>query len=101
MTRECRFTVRLADQEIALIKAFADEKHLIDSVALRWLIALGLASEARSRPQCKRNQVWFRLVAFPDLPAFIGTSRVEVPQAGIAQPIGRVIRLQRLFEERL
>jgi hypothetical protein len=51
LTRERRLTVRLADQEIASIKAFADEKHLIDSVALRWLIAVGLASEARSRPQ--------------------------------------------------
>ena len=51
MTRERRLTVRLADQEIASIKAFADEKHVIDSVALRWLIAMGLASETRSRPQ--------------------------------------------------
>jgi len=50
MTRECRFTVRLADQEIASIRAFADEKHVIESVALRWLLSLGLASETRSRP---------------------------------------------------
>ena len=50
MTRERRLTVRLADQEIASIKAFADEKHLLESVALRWLLALGLASETRSRP---------------------------------------------------
>ena len=50
MTRERRLTVRLADQEIASIKAFADEKHVIESVALRWLLAMGLASEARSRP---------------------------------------------------
>ena len=51
MTRERRLTVRLADQEIASIKAFADEKHLIESAAVRWLIAVGLASETRSRPQ--------------------------------------------------
>jgi hypothetical protein len=50
MARPRRLTVRLADQEIASIKAFADEKHVIDSVALRWLIAMGLASETRSRP---------------------------------------------------
>jgi hypothetical protein len=31
LTRERRLTVRLADQEIASIKAFADEKHLIES----------------------------------------------------------------------
>jgi hypothetical protein len=49
LTRERRLTVRLADQEIASIKAFADEKHVIESVALRWLIAMGLASETRSR----------------------------------------------------
>jgi hypothetical protein len=34
MARPRRFTVRLADQEIASIKAFADEKHLIESVAV-------------------------------------------------------------------
>ena len=51
MTRERRLTVRLADQEIESIKAFADEKHVIESVALRWLIAMGLASETWSRPQ--------------------------------------------------
>jgi len=50
MARPRRFTVRLADQEIASIKAFADQKHLIESVAVRWLIAVGLASETRSRP---------------------------------------------------
>jgi hypothetical protein len=47
LTRERRLTVRLADQEIALIKAFADEKHLIESAAVRSLIAVGLASETR------------------------------------------------------
>jgi hypothetical protein len=51
MARPRRFTVRLADQEIASIKAFADEKHLIESVAVRWLLSAGLASETRSRPQ--------------------------------------------------
>jgi hypothetical protein len=49
LTRERRLTVRLADQEIASIKAFADEKHVIESAAVRWLIAVGLASETRSR----------------------------------------------------
>jgi len=47
MARPRRFTVRLANQEIASIKAFADEKHLIESAAVRWLIAVGLASETR------------------------------------------------------
>jgi hypothetical protein len=49
LTRERRLTVRLADQEIASIRAFADEKHLIDSAAVRWLIAVGLASETRQQ----------------------------------------------------
>ena len=51
MARRRRFTVRLADQEIASIKTFADENHLITSGAVRWLIAAGLACETRSRPQ--------------------------------------------------
>ena len=54
MARPGRFTVRLADHEIASIKAFADEKHLIDSAAVRWLIAVGLASETR-RPHDVRQ----------------------------------------------
>ena len=48
MARPGRFTVRLADQEIASIKAFADENHLIESAAVRWLIAVGLAAESRA-----------------------------------------------------
>jgi hypothetical protein len=56
MARPRRFTVRLADQEIASIKAFADEKHLIESAAVRWLIAVGLAAESRARlPDCRTN----------------------------------------------
>ena len=56
MARPGRFTVRLADQEIALIRAFADEKHLIASVALRWLIAVGLAAESRAGlPDCRTH----------------------------------------------
>jgi hypothetical protein len=57
MTRERRLTVRLADQEIASIKAFADEKHVIDSVALRWLIAMGLASETHRPPDVHQKPV--------------------------------------------
>jgi hypothetical protein len=57
LTRERRLTVRLADQEIASIKAFADEKHLIDSVALRWLIALGLASETHRQHDVHQTPV--------------------------------------------
>jgi hypothetical protein len=51
MARGSRLTVRLADWEIQSVRRFADENHLLPSVAVRWLIALGLASEARSRPQ--------------------------------------------------
>jgi len=60
LTRERRLTVRLADQEIALIKAFADEKHLIDSAAVRWLIAMGLASETHRPPDVHQTSVCSR-----------------------------------------
>jgi hypothetical protein len=51
MARGSRFTVRLADWEIQSVRRFADENHLLPSVAVRWLLSAGLASEARSRPQ--------------------------------------------------
>jgi hypothetical protein len=51
MARGSRFTVRLADLEIQSIKKFADENHVLTSWAVRWLLAAGLESETRSRPQ--------------------------------------------------
>ena len=50
MARARRITVRLADLEIQSITKFADENHLLPSVAVRWLLSAGLASETRSRP---------------------------------------------------
>ena len=50
MTRGHRFTVRFAETEVAAIKNFADEAHVITSVALRRLIQLGLGVENRARP---------------------------------------------------
>jgi hypothetical protein len=49
MARGSRITVRLADLEIQSITKFADENHVLPSVAVRWLLAMGLASETRSR----------------------------------------------------
>jgi hypothetical protein len=49
MARGRRITVRLADWEIQSVRRFADENHLLPSVAVRWLLALGLASETRRR----------------------------------------------------
>jgi hypothetical protein len=51
MARGSRLTVRLADLEIQSITKFADENHVLPSVAVRWLLAIGLASETWSRPQ--------------------------------------------------
>jgi hypothetical protein len=51
MARGSRFTVRLADWEIQSVRRFADENHLLPSVAVRWLLTVGLASETRSRPK--------------------------------------------------
>jgi len=38
VTREHRFTIRLAEQELAAIKGFADDRRVITSVAMRMLI---------------------------------------------------------------
>jgi hypothetical protein len=43
MPRQQRFTVRLADREIDLIEKFANENHVVKSVALRRLLEVGLA----------------------------------------------------------
>jgi len=43
MARERRFTVRLEDREMQSIEQFAEQNHVLPSVAVRWLIALGLA----------------------------------------------------------
>jgi len=51
MARARRITVRLGELEIQSVRKFADEKHVLPSVAMRWLLALGLASETRRCPQ--------------------------------------------------
>ena len=48
MARPRRFTVRLAEPELAAIQAFANEKHVLASSAVRRLISLGLAAENRT-----------------------------------------------------
>jgi hypothetical protein len=40
--RVARITFRLSAEELAAIKAFADERHCISSRAIRWLLAMGL-----------------------------------------------------------
>jgi hypothetical protein len=49
MTRGRRITVILADLEIQSVRKFADENHVLPSVAVRWLLSAGLASETRRR----------------------------------------------------
>jgi hypothetical protein len=44
MARGRRITVRLADWEIQSVRRFADENHLLPSVAVRWLLNGGLGS---------------------------------------------------------
>jgi len=43
MARARRITVRLADLEIQSVRKFADENHVLPSVAVRWLLSVGLA----------------------------------------------------------
>jgi hypothetical protein len=49
VTRGHRFTVRLAEPEIRLIKRFADENHVLSSVAIRRLLSMGLNFQNRTR----------------------------------------------------
>jgi len=51
MTRERRFTVRLADREMKSIRQFAEQNHVLPSVALRRLVEAGLIFEDRARQQ--------------------------------------------------
>jgi hypothetical protein len=44
-------TVRLTETEIRSIRRFADVKHVLPAVAVRWLLSIGLALENRARPQ--------------------------------------------------
>jgi hypothetical protein len=51
MTRAYRFTVRLAEPEIRSIRRFADEHHVLSSVAIRRLLSMGLYFEDRARAE--------------------------------------------------
>jgi len=51
MARGRRFTVRLADREMKSIEQFAEENHVLASVALRRLVEAGLIFEDRARQQ--------------------------------------------------
>jgi hypothetical protein len=43
MARKRRFTVRLDEQEVAALNGYAECRHVLPSVALRALIAIGSA----------------------------------------------------------
>ncbi len=49
MARQRRFTVRLEDREMKSIRQFAEENHVLASVALRRLVEAGLIFEDRAR----------------------------------------------------
>jgi hypothetical protein len=55
MARGRRFTIRLDDREHAAIEAFADDNHLLASVALRWLISRGLAEHSARSPEVRQD----------------------------------------------
>jgi len=46
MARERRFTVRLADSQMKSIRQFAEQNHVLPSVALRSLLEVGLAENS-------------------------------------------------------
>jgi hypothetical protein len=47
MFRSYRLTVRLTETEIRSVRKFADVKHVLPAVAVRWLLSMGLAHENR------------------------------------------------------
>jgi hypothetical protein len=51
MSRSYRLTVRLTEAEIRSVRKFANVKHVLPAVAVRWLLSTGLAAENRAPPQ--------------------------------------------------
>jgi hypothetical protein len=47
-----KFTVRFSDEEFQALVAFADQEHVIPSVAVRWLIGMALADR---NPDAQRS----------------------------------------------
>jgi hypothetical protein len=56
MARSRRVTLRLEEKELAAITGFAEERHVIPSVALRWLIAMGLGEDRAGHDDCHTKQ---------------------------------------------
>jgi hypothetical protein len=52
MPRQRRYTVRFEDAEMKSIERFATQNHVLPSVAVRWLIAVGLRQD-RPRQQAR------------------------------------------------
>jgi hypothetical protein len=46
-----KFTVRFSDEEFQALSAFADQEHVIASVAVRWLIGMALADRCPASGQ--------------------------------------------------
>jgi hypothetical protein len=55
MSRGQRLTIRLEEAELEVIKNFADDNHVLASVALRWLISRGLAEHSASNLENKQD----------------------------------------------
>jgi hypothetical protein len=52
MARQHRITVRLEETELAAIEGFADRRPVIPSVAVRWLISMGLGADRARQCNC-------------------------------------------------
>jgi hypothetical protein len=46
-----KFTVRFSDEEFQALTAFADQEHVIPSVAVRWLIGMALSGRCPASGQ--------------------------------------------------
>src|SRR5271157_5838191 len=62
---------------------------------------LQFGSQARRRAEGKWNQMRLRIVQFADFSAVVCAGGIEVAQTCETEPVGAVIRFQRLFKKKL
>src|ERR1700688_3969016 len=87
------------------LSKIVDVNIVADASAVRGRVVgsedLQLRSSASGRSKSERDEVRLRLVQFADFSALVGSGRIEVTQAGRAQPVSTIIGFQRLLEEKL
>src|ERR1700730_13370700 len=68
-----------------------------------WVVGsenLQLGTRACRRPECERDEMSFRFVQLADFSAFVRSGSVEVAQTREAQPVGTIVSLECVLEEK-